>query len=246
MRTSEAKLRLYSSSSFDGLSECNHRLNSLPPCEGLSECKAAKKGSLSSAVGQAAFWGRSTMHPGSAAALKSAAWWGVENLAMMPFMSAVIMFHGSLASITYCCITPLYGTSAVELLAAVQQMAGPKSPLSVAEKAAQAVNIFKVIQALEAVADVLRLLGTLDIATPEVQPERSVFMPLISTSPACLRPSSICSLILIRSQHCLMLEGLPNSYHPSIQPFTWPLLNDSFTLWCFSRFDDWGISGCWI
>eukprot|EP00200_Dunaliella_tertiolecta_P003572 CAMPEP_0202346052 /NCGR_PEP_ID=MMETSP1126-20121109/5011_1 /ASSEMBLY_ACC=CAM_ASM_000457 /TAXON_ID=3047 /ORGANISM="Dunaliella tertiolecta, Strain CCMP1320" /LENGTH=339 /DNA_ID=CAMNT_0048937411 /DNA_START=139 /DNA_END=1155 /DNA_ORIENTATION=- len=49
-----------------------------------------------------------------------------------------------------------YGTSAVELLAAVQQMAGPKSPLSVAEKAAQAVNIFKVIQALEAVADVLR------------------------------------------------------------------------------------------
>lgn len=53
-----------------------------------------------------------------------------------------------------------YGTNSTELLAAVQQMAGPASGLNIADKAQVAVNTIKVLQTLDEIADLLKGMST--------------------------------------------------------------------------------------
>jgi hypothetical protein len=50
-----------------------------------------------------------------------------------------------------------YGSESGELLAAVQQLAGPATGLSIVDKASRAVNILKVLQALESIVAALKV-----------------------------------------------------------------------------------------
>ena len=67
-----------------------------------------------------------------------------------------------------------YGTSSVELLAAVQQLAGPQTGLSIVDKAQAVVNTFKVLQTLQTVALLLqvRAEGKGGEGRPAVEEER--------------------------------------------------------------------------
>lgn len=61
---------------------------------------------------------------------------------------------GTLATILF--TVAKYGAEASELLAAVQQLAGPGTGLGIADKAALAVNSFKIVQILDAIAEELK------------------------------------------------------------------------------------------
>ncbi|KAG2489366.1 hypothetical protein HYH03_012196 [Edaphochlamys debaryana] len=64
-----------------------------------------------------------------------------------------------------------YGTNSVELLAAVQQLAGPQTGLNVLDRAQVAVNTLKVLQTLDEIADLLK-------ALPTTSPKRSTLQNL--------------------------------------------------------------------
>ncbi|GIL73826.1 hypothetical protein Vretimale_5316 [Volvox reticuliferus] len=64
-----------------------------------------------------------------------------------------------------------YGTNSVELLAAVQQLAGPPTGLTVLDKAQVAVNTLKVLQTLDEIAELLKNM-------PTTVPQRSTLQNL--------------------------------------------------------------------
>ncbi|EFJ42290.1 hypothetical protein VOLCADRAFT_107336 [Volvox carteri f. nagariensis] len=64
-----------------------------------------------------------------------------------------------------------YGTNSVELLAAVQQLAGPATGLNVLDKAQVAVNTLKVLQTLDEIAELLKNMST-------TSPQRSTLQNL--------------------------------------------------------------------
>ncbi|GLC46155.1 hypothetical protein PLESTB_001195900 [Pleodorina starrii] len=64
-----------------------------------------------------------------------------------------------------------YGTNSVELLAAVQQLAGPATGLTVLDKAQVAVNTLKVLQTLDEIAELLKNMST-------TSPQRSTLQNL--------------------------------------------------------------------
>lgn len=73
----------------------------------------------------------------------------------MKLMLMLICGCGNVSGIVYS--TYRYGTSSVELLAAVQQLAGPQTGLSIVDKAQAVVNTFKVLQTLQTVALLLQV-----------------------------------------------------------------------------------------